>query len=98
MTPQQWTLEQSLTDAMSVGDSQVGNAAEVYADTVRAEPQHSFHFGIRYHERGTFEEQYVCVTSRGHKQKNMAMYCLWRYSRPLYTCSRQRIGTDAADS
>ena len=55
MTPQQWTLEQSLTSAMARGDSEVGTAAQVYADTVRAEPQHSFHFGIRYLERETFD-------------------------------------------
>jgi hypothetical protein len=55
MTPQQWILEQSLTAAMSLGDSPVGTAAQVYADTVRAEPQHSFHFGIRYDERETFD-------------------------------------------
>ena len=55
MTPQQWTLEQSLTSAMALGDSEVGAAAQVYADTVRGEPQHSFHFGIRYHEREIFD-------------------------------------------
>jgi hypothetical protein len=55
MTPQQWTLEQSLASAMTLGDSEVGTAAQVYADTVRAEPQHSFHFGIRYLERERFD-------------------------------------------
>ena len=55
MTPAQWALEQSLTSAMATGNTEVGTAAQVYADTVQAEPQHSFHFGIRYHERETFD-------------------------------------------
>jgi hypothetical protein len=55
MTAEQWTLEQTLTSAMARGDSEVGTAAQVYADTVRAEPQHSFHFAIRYLERETFD-------------------------------------------
>ncbi len=48
VTPEQWTLEQALTSVMASGDSEVGTAAQVYADRVQAEPQHSFHFGIRY--------------------------------------------------
>jgi hypothetical protein len=55
VTPEQWTLEQTLTSAMASGDSEVGTAAQAYADRVRAEPQHSFHFGIRYLEREDFD-------------------------------------------
>ena len=55
VTPEQWTLEQTLTSAMASGDSAVGTAAQAYADKVQAEPQHSFHFGIRYLERETFD-------------------------------------------
>ena len=55
MTPEQWTLEQTLTSAMASSDSEVGTAAQAYADKVQAEPQHSFHFGIRYLERDDFD-------------------------------------------
>jgi hypothetical protein len=55
VTPDQWTLEQTLTTAMARGDSEVGTAAQEYADRVQAEPQHSFHFGIRYLEREAFD-------------------------------------------
>ena len=55
VTPEQWTLEQSLASVMASGDSEVGTAAQAYADKVQAEPQHSFHFGIRYLEREDFD-------------------------------------------
>jgi len=55
VTPEQWTLEQSLTAVMADGDSEVGAAAQAYADKVQTEPQHSFHFGIRYLERDDFD-------------------------------------------
>jgi hypothetical protein len=55
VTPEQWTLEQSLTAVMADGDSDVGAAAQAYADKVQTEPQHSFHFGIRYLERDDFD-------------------------------------------
>ena len=55
VTPEQWTLEQTLASVMGRGDSEVGVAARAYADKVQAEPQHSFHFGIRYHEREDFD-------------------------------------------
>ena len=55
VTPEQWTLEQTLTSAMASSDSVVGTAAQAYADKVQAEPQHSFHFGIRYLERDDFD-------------------------------------------
>ena len=55
VTPEQWTLEQSLASVMVSGDSEVGTAAQAYADKVQAEPQHSFHFGIRYLEREDFD-------------------------------------------
>jgi hypothetical protein len=55
VTPEQWTLEQTLTSAMASSDSEVGTAAQAYADKVQAEPQHSFHFGIRYLERDDFD-------------------------------------------
>jgi hypothetical protein len=55
VTPEQWTLEQSLTSVMANGDSEVGAAAQAYADKVQTEPQHSFHFGISYLERDDFD-------------------------------------------
>jgi len=55
VTPEQWKLEQTLTSVMASGDSEVGSAAQAYANKVQAEPQHSFHFGIRYHERDDFD-------------------------------------------
>lgn len=55
VTPEQWTLEQTLITAMAGGGSEVGTAAQAYADKVQAEPQHSFHFGIRYLERDDFD-------------------------------------------
>jgi hypothetical protein len=55
VTPEQWALEQTLTSVMASGDSEVGKAAQAYADKVQAEPQHSFHFGIRYHKREDFD-------------------------------------------
>ena len=55
VTPEQWTLEQTLASAMDRGDTAVGTAAQVYADKVQTEPQHSFHFGIRYLERDDFD-------------------------------------------
>ena len=55
VTPAQWALEQSLSSAMARGDSEVGAAAQTYTETVQAEPQHSFHFGIRYLEREAFD-------------------------------------------
>jgi len=55
VTPEQWTLEQSLSSVMADGDSEVGAAARAYADKVQTEPQHSFHFGIRYLERDDFD-------------------------------------------
>lgn len=55
VTPEQWTLEQTLASAMASGDSPVGTAARAYSDKVQAEPQHSFHFGIRYLDRKDFD-------------------------------------------
>ena len=55
VTPEQWKLEQSLESVMARGDSEVGTAAQAYVEQVQAEPQHSFHFGIRYVERDDFD-------------------------------------------
>jgi len=55
VTPEQWELELSLASAMASRDSDVGTAARAYADRVQADPQHSFHFGIRYLERDDFD-------------------------------------------
>jgi hypothetical protein len=61
VTPEQWALEQAL--AATIADSEnggsnaaaVGAAARAYIDRLRAEPQRSFHFGIRYIERDDFD-------------------------------------------
>jgi hypothetical protein len=66
VTPEQWRLEQSLASAMAESedhgaapgeeaDEEVGAAARAYVDRVRGDPQHSFHFGIRYLEREDFD-------------------------------------------
>jgi hypothetical protein len=60
VTPEQWALEQCL--ARAIGDDggdgdgdDVGPAARAYLDRLRAEPQRSFHFGIRFHSRTDFD-------------------------------------------
>ena len=66
VTPEQWRLEQSLASAMAEPEDhaaapgtevsqEVGAAARAYVDRVRGDPQHSFHFGIRYLEREDFD-------------------------------------------
>jgi hypothetical protein len=62
VTPEQWALEQSLASAMAEpeghpasGDEGVGSAARAYVERVRREPQRSFHFGVRFHEREDFD-------------------------------------------
>ena len=62
VTPEQWRLEQSLASAMAepedhaaAAGEEVGAAARAYVDRVRGDPQHSFHFGIRYLERDDFD-------------------------------------------
>ena len=56
VTPEQWSLERELAAVMdgSSGD-RIGMAAHAYLDRLRAEPQSSFHFGIRYFERADFD-------------------------------------------
>src|SRR5215213_9895281 len=54
VTPEQWALEQTLAAALERDDPDddgVGRAARAYLDRLRAEPQRSFHFGIRFHAR-----------------------------------------------
>jgi hypothetical protein len=55
VTPEQWTLEQTLADAIAGDDDGVGSAARAYLDRLRTEPQRSFHFGIRFHSRDDFD-------------------------------------------
>jgi hypothetical protein len=58
VTPEQWALEQTLAAALErddPGDDGVGRAARAYLDRLRAEPQRSFHFGIRFHSRDDFD-------------------------------------------
>lgn len=52
VTPAQWVLEQTLTEAD--GDP-VGVAALAYREQLRAEPQSSFHFGVRFLDRTDFD-------------------------------------------
>ena len=56
VTPEQWALEQSLAAAIA-GDAEgeVGEAARAYLDRLHGDPQHSFHFGIRFHSRDDFD-------------------------------------------
>jgi hypothetical protein len=60
VTPEQWELEQSLAAAITSdegasGDGDVGSTARGYLERLRAEPQRSFHFGIRFHQRDDFD-------------------------------------------
>jgi hypothetical protein len=55
VTPEQWELEQSLAAALEGDDAGVGFAARAYLDRLHAEPQRSFHFGIRFHSRDEFD-------------------------------------------
>jgi hypothetical protein len=55
VTPEQWQLEQSLDAALDSADDGVGVAARGYLARLRDEPQRSFHFGIRFHERDDFD-------------------------------------------
>jgi hypothetical protein len=55
VTPEQWALEQSLADAIADGTDEVGGTARGYLERLRTEPQRSFHFGIRFHERDDFD-------------------------------------------
>ena len=58
VTPEQWALEQTLAAALASDDADadgVGPAARAYLDRLRAEPQRSFHFGIRFHSRDDFD-------------------------------------------
>jgi hypothetical protein len=55
VTPEQWALEQSLADAIADATDEVGDAARGYLERLRTEPQRSFHFGIRFHQRDDFD-------------------------------------------
>jgi hypothetical protein len=58
VTPEQWALEQALATAIADDDADggaIGGAARAYLDRLHAEPQRSFHFGIRFHSHDDFE-------------------------------------------
>jgi hypothetical protein len=57
VTPEQWALEQALADAITRAeqDDDVGRSARAYLERLRAEPQRSFHFGIRFLARDDFD-------------------------------------------
>jgi hypothetical protein len=64
VTPEQWELEQTLASAIAqettggggVGAGVgVGAAARAYLERLHAEPQRSFHFGVRFHSRDDFD-------------------------------------------
>jgi hypothetical protein len=56
VTPEQWALEQSLAAAITDDDDDgVGGTARGYLERLRSEPQRSFHFGIRFHDRAEFD-------------------------------------------
>ncbi len=66
VTAEQWALEQALSAVIASAepgegrdeehdDLDIGGAARAYLDRVRAEPQRSFHFGIRYATKEDFD-------------------------------------------
>ena len=61
VTPEQWALEQALEATIAANRldtsnvDEVGAVATAYIDRLQAEPQRSFHFGIRYAERADFD-------------------------------------------
>jgi hypothetical protein len=56
VTPEQWDLERTLAAVIGdAGTDGVGRAARAYLDRLHAEPQRSFHFGIRFHSRDDFD-------------------------------------------
>ena len=65
VTAEQWALEQALSAVIAAteegdghreqGDLHLGHAARAYLGRVRAEPQRSFHFGIRYARKEDFD-------------------------------------------
>ena len=54
VTPGQWALEEALAAAAGGADP-LGVAARGYRDQLVAEPQTSFHFGVRYRDRADFD-------------------------------------------
>jgi hypothetical protein len=54
VTPEQWQLECALSDALD-SDGAVADAARVYLDRLRDEPQRSTHFGIRIPDRERYD-------------------------------------------
>ncbi len=56
VTPEQWALEQALEATIDEpSDDELGSVARTYLARLRAEPQRSFHFGIRYFAREDFD-------------------------------------------
>ena len=62
VTPGQWALEQALAAA---GDDPVAEAARAYREQLRAEPQSSFHFGVRFLDRADFDATLDRVRAAG---------------------------------
>jgi hypothetical protein len=56
VTTEQWVLEQTLAAAITDAETDdVGRSARAYLDRLHAEPQRSFHFGVRYRSRDDFD-------------------------------------------
>ena len=58
MTAEQWDLEQALAGEIAAGgeaSGAVGSAARGYLVRLQADPQRSFHFGIRVGDRNDFD-------------------------------------------
>ena len=55
VTPEQWALEQTLATVIADSDDDVGSDARAYLERLRAEPQRSFHFGIRFFSRDDYD-------------------------------------------
>ncbi len=61
VTAEQWVFEQALGAAIDVSENEpsspaeIGPAGRAYVNRLRADPQHSSHFGIRYKARDDFD-------------------------------------------
>lgn len=77
VTAEQWALELALSATIAAPDvntggganqrdADLGPAARAYLDRLRADPQRSFHFGIRYATKEDFEATLDRIRAAGH--------------------------------
>jgi hypothetical protein len=67
VTPAQWALEQALHDQAELAAPMLA-----YADHLRAQPQRSFHFGLRMPEREALEATIERVSTAGREDPRLA--------------------------